>query len=130
MAHVETLTHKGQTIIRTAFPPTADLDALKAIMVETGAVYQKQPAGGVLSLVEFGDREFDKATIDLVEKVARVNASTVKATAFVGVTETQKPLFKAMISITGRQAKIFDADGPALDWLAETAHDEDPLAGL
>lgn len=131
MPTVQSLTHRGQTIVKTSFPPEADLAAMKSIMAETGLVYRGLPPGSVLSLVEFGPREFDPETIDLIEKVARLNARTVKATAFVGVSDEQKPLFKAMISITGRQASVQPTEAAALDWLAEArAADEDPLAGF
>lgn len=130
MPNVQLINHQGHTIVKTTFPPEADLTGLKAVLSETGAAYARFPVGSVLALVEFGEREFDQATIDLMEAVAKANAPIVKATAFLGVTGPQKALFKALISITGRRASLHSNQKQALEWLAEADADEDPLAGL
>lgn len=130
MSHVTVLKHQGLTVVHTHFPQGAGTAAMKAIIGETAAAYAQLPAGSILALVSFEGQEFAPEDIDLLEAVAKGNASLVKATAFLGVAGPQKALFNAMISITGRKAKIHDSEAAALGWLAERAEETDPLAGL
>lgn len=130
MAEVSVFDHQGHTIVKTAFRKASDLGGLKAVLAQTGMAYAKLPAGSILSLVVFQDQEFDDTTINLFEAVAKANAKVVRATAFLGVSGPQKALFNAMISITGRKAKIFDDEASALAYLASADGEDDPLAGL
>lgn len=131
MSHVTLLNLQGLTVVRTQFPGEADLAGLRAILGETAAAYAALPRGSILSLVEFGPRDFDGPVIDLMEAAARANAGTVKATSFLGVPEEQRPLFRALIAVTGRKASLQPDQDSALKWLAEAAAaDDDPLAGF
>lgn len=130
MAHVTVREHRGHPIVETRFPLGTDATGMKAIVAETAAAYSGQPAGTVLALVAFGGQEFQQDEINLLEAVARANAKTVRATAFLGVSGPQKALFNAMLSITGRRGAIHDTEAAALDWLVATDVDDDPLAGL
>lgn len=130
MNAVTILGHRGHTVVRTVFPRNADLAGLRAVLAQTQAVYLEQPQGSILALVEFEDREFDQETIDLMETVAKANGQLVKATAFLGITGPQQALFKAMISITGRKARLYDSETAALDWLADEAEDPGLFPGF
>jgi len=130
MSEVTVLEHKGHSIVKTAFRKGSDLGALKAVLAQTGMVYSKMAPGTILSLAVFDEQEFDETIINLFEAVAKANAKVVKATAFLGVSGAQKALFNAMISITGRKAKLFDNEQAALDYLAASDEEEDLLAGL
>jgi hypothetical protein len=130
MSEVTVIVHQGHTIVKTAFRRASDLGGLKAVLAQTGMAYTKLITGKILSLVVFHDQEFDETTINLFEAVAKANAHVVKATAFLGVAGPQRALFNAMISITGRKAKLFDDETSALDYLASADDEEDLLAGL
>jgi hypothetical protein len=130
MKPVTVLEHRGHKIVQTRFAQGTDLNGMRTVLAETGAVYAGLPMGSILALVVFEGQEFDQPEIDLLEAVARANAQAVKATAFLGVSGPQRALFNAMISITGRKGKLFDVEPAALDWLVECAGDADPLAGF
>ncbi len=130
MSQVTVLDHQGHRIVKTVFPRMSTLPGLMHVLAETSVVYKTFPDGGILSLVIFEGQDFTQQTIDLFEKVAKANASIVRATAFLGVGGAQVALFKAMISITGRNAKLFESEDAALAWLVEAADEEDILAGL
>jgi len=130
MPAVTVFDHQGHPVVKTVFPREADLATLKVVLAETGVVYSRQTAGSILALVVFEGQDFDEVTINLFEGVAKANAQVVRATAFLGVNGPQKALFNAMISITGRKGKLFDAEQDALAYLAHAARDEDIFASL
>lgn len=130
MKPVTVLEHRGHKIVQTRFALGTDLNGMRAVLAETGAVYAGLPTGSILALVVFEGQEFGQSEIDLLEAVARANSQAVKATAFLGVSGPQRALFNAMISITGRKGKLFEAEPEALEWLVGSANDTDPLAGF
>lgn len=130
MPHVTLLEHQGQPVVKTVFPRMSSIPGLMHVLAETNQVFKTLEAGSILSLVRFEGQDFTQAQIDLFEKVARANASVVKATAFLGIGGAQVALFNAMISITNRKAQLFTDEAQALDWLVEATQEEDLLAGL
>ena len=130
MSHVSEFDFQGKHIVQVTFPAGTTIDGLMAIFAEVKPVYAAQPKGSILSLTVFDGFEVDEAMINLFEQVATANLSLVRATAFVGVKGPQIALFKAMIGVTGRKAKLFDNAHEAKSWLVETSTDADILNSL
>ena len=117
MHRVETITHKGKSII------VVDLASIKpeevpAVLREAKTRIAVLPVHSALILTDTTGAYFDKETTGALKDYASHNTPFVKASAVVGADGLRAILLDGIRLLTGREIKSFKNREEALDWLA------------
>ena len=118
MNHVRVVEHKGKQIVLIDMAG-CNAEGATRIFVEARPVVALRGAKGALTLTDVRGTAFDTATIEAARATVKLNQPYVKAAALVGVEGLKETILTALVTLTGRDLKVFGTREQALDWLVE-----------
>jgi hypothetical protein len=78
-----------------------------------------QGHGNALVLTDVSDSAFTERAVNSLRDLARDNTPYVLASALVGLSALTRVVFRAVVSLTGREIRAFGSRADAMGWLLE-----------
>ena len=75
------------------------------------------PHGSVLTLTDVTGASYDAPTMVKMREYVEHNTPYVQKSAVLGITGLIKALYKIIVSVTGREVRIFHDEEAAKEWL-------------
>ena len=117
MDRLQTLTHKGKTIILVDLSKASPPEVLAALPPAQRLI-AAQPPKSALILTDATDAVYNKQVSDAMRAFSSANTPYVRASAVVGATGARSILLQTVALVTGREIKTCSTRAEALDWLA------------
>ncbi len=80
-------------------------------------IMKEQKENSILALVKTENSRFDAETISGLKERSKKDAPYIKKTAVMGISGLKKVMFSAVMQYSGRNAKLFENEQEAMDWL-------------
>jgi DNA polymerase II large subunit len=116
MERVRFITHRGKPVLLIDHSHSTP-EEMRQTLDEVERVIAAEPAGSVLTLSDFTEAKFDKATADRMKIVAAKDRPHVRRAALVGAENIPDVYFHNLQSFSARQFPTFNTREEALEWL-------------
>jgi len=104
-------------IVLLDFSGVAEAEAERHRADEARKLISAQPLGQALVLTDVSGSTFDQRTIEDLRKLVEANRPYVKASALVGLSALTRVIFRALMTLTGREIKAFETRAQAIEYL-------------
>ncbi|HZR10364.1 MAG TPA: hypothetical protein VFA79_17385, partial [Myxococcales bacterium] len=104
-------------IVLLDFSGVAEAEAERHRAEEARKLISTQPLGQALVLTDVSGSTFDQRTIEDLRKLVEANRPYVKASALVGLSALTRVIFRALMTLTGREIKAFETRAQAIEYL-------------
>ena len=95
----------------------ADIEGLRAEVMEADAEIQREPRGTVLVLIDLRDTVASGAVVQLFKESSAITTPYIKRHALIGVTGIKRYLADKVAQLAGKPMRLFATEEAALDWL-------------
>ena len=104
-------------IVLLDFTNVADPSTERHRIDEARRFIATQPLGQALVLTDVSGSNFDQRAIEDLRKLVEANRPYVKASALVGLSALTRVIFRAVMTLTGRQVRAFETREQAIKFL-------------
>ena len=118
MAECTEIYYRGVKIVYTNVEDCSGDQAIP-VFKKVLEVAKNYDSKSMLSLVNAQNTRFSSALLSTIKEVVKQNNPKVKATAVFGLNALSTMMANSIISVTGRQMKLFKTQTEAQDWLHE-----------
>jgi hypothetical protein len=94
---------------------------------EAKRLIASQPRGQALVLTDVTGSNFSQRTIESLRDLVQHNKPYVKASALVGLSALTRIVFRAIVTLTGRDIRVFESRAQAIAYLLSRRVEPAPL---
>ena len=95
----------------------ANVEALRAEVIEADAEIQREPKGTVLVLIDLRDTVASAAVVKMFKESSMVTTPYIRRHALIGVTGIKRYLADKVAQLAGKPMRLFVTEEDALNWL-------------
>ncbi len=115
---VKFIEHRGQRILVQDLTNSASVEENIGIFDRTREIILAQPPKSVLLFTNVTNAHYSTEAVDHMKKFSLTVGPYIKASAATGVSGIKRIVFQSLLKLTGREIKLFETAGEAMDWLA------------
>ncbi|HKJ92272.1 MAG TPA: hypothetical protein VJ957_03840 [Longimicrobiales bacterium] len=112
------ITHKGVSILLLDYSGIADTDTALKEIARSRRIIAQQPRGSLRTLTYVEGAHYDTRVVQALKDLTTHNAPFVKAAAVVGLNALRRVIYRAVITFSRRDIRVFADLDTAKDWLA------------
>ena len=117
MASTKVINHMGKEIIIQEMINSKHIDENIRVFNETKGIILTKPPKSVLLITDVSGAFFNTQGAEEMKKFSTIITPHVKASAVVGIEGLKKIILRTLISVSGRDIKMFNTQAEAKEWL-------------